>query len=672
MFVIRISCLEFEIYFLLIRIFHIILIFETLIPQSKIDEIIYVANIEQVIGDYVRLKKRGANLTGLCPFHNEKSPSFSVSTSKGIFKCFGCGKAGNVVNFIMEHDSLGYIPALKFLAEKFNVEWPQQEYVNVDEEKKQRDEKESLQILNNWANDYFQNILWENETGKAIGLSYFEERGFRHDIIKKFNLGFSLDSWQAFFDSAIASQFNEELLFSSGLVKHKEDGKKYDAYRGRVIFPIHNLNGKVIAFAGRYLKKEPNSPKYVNSPETILYHKSNELYGLNYAKTEIRKQDAVFLVEGYTDVISMHQSGVENVVASSGTSLTEGQIRLIKRFTENVTVLFDGDAAGIKASIRGIDMLLEQGLNVRVLTFPDGDDPDSYSQKVGSDAFKEYLETQKQDFIFYKANLLLKDAGNDPIKKATVTRDIVESISKIPDNIKRTVFISECARLMNIDEQVLIVELNKTRKQFLTEKEKEYINNDVFEPTEKTHSEQLQEILNDGTIFDEQERDLIRLIINYADKPIDENETAASYLLKQILEKEIEIENPIVSLILEETYTVLQNGNGVEGKFFINHQNPLITALTADILAREYTISPLWEKKSAVNINAFFKDIKGDIDSAVLHLQIKYINKLIQKNQKELTVELSEEDFIIHQHIHIDLVNQRNLLSKKIGTVIVK
>ncbi len=364
-----------------------------MIPQAKIDEIIYAANIEQVIGDYVRLKRRGSNLTGLCPFHTEKSPSFSVSPAKGIFKCFGCGKAGNVVNFIMEHDSLGYVPALKFLAEKFNLEWPQQEYVNVDEEKKQRDEKESLQILNNWANDYFQDILLNNEIGQAIGLSYFENRGFRNDTIKKFNLGYSLDSWSAFFDKAIANQFSEDLLFSSGLVKHKEDGKKFDAYRGRVIFPIHNLNGKVIAFAGRYLKKEPNSPKYVNSPETLLYHKSNELYGLYYGKNEIRKQDAVYLVEGYTDVISMHQSGVENVVASSGTSLTEGQIRLIKRFTENVTVLFDGDAAGIKASIRGIDMLLEQGLNVRVLTFPDGDDPDSYSQKVGSDAFKNYLET---------------------------------------------------------------------------------------------------------------------------------------------------------------------------------------------------------------------------------------------------------------------------------------
>jgi DNA primase len=644
-----------------------------LIPQVKIDEIINAANIEQVIGDYVRLKRRGANLSGLCPFHNEKSPSFSVSPAKGIYKCFGCGKAGNVVNFIMEHDSLGYIPALKFLADKFNIEWPQQEFVNVDEEKKQRDEKESLQILNIWANEYFQQILWENETGQAIGLSYFEERGFRNDTIKKFNLGFSLDSWQALYDKAIANQFKEDLLFSSGLVKHKEDGKKFDAYRGRVIFPIHNINGKVIAFAGRYLKKEPNSPKYVNSPETLLYHKSNELYGLYYAKTAIRQQDSVYLVEGYTDVISMHQSGVENVVASSGTSLTEGQIRLIKRFTENVTVLFDGDAAGIKASIRGIDMLLEQGLNVRVLTFPDGDDPDSYSQKVGSDEFKTYLETKRQDFIVFKVNLLLSDSGNDPIKKAEVTRDIVESISKIPDSIKRTVFIAECARLLKVDEQVLVMELNKLRKQFLNEKEKQQINelpNSGI--SEKKFQEDLQETLDNSLVFDAQELDLIRIVINYSDKELEESKTALHYLLDELVAKEITIEHPIVKLILEEAYMLSQNGQILQGSYFINHQNPLVTALAADVISKEYAISPLWEKKAEVNLSAFFKNVKYDIDTVLLHLHIKYIDKLMKQNMKILESEQSEIELELHQHIHIDLMKQRTELTKKIGAVIVK
>lgn len=645
-----------------------------MIPQNKIDEIINAANIEQVIGDYVRLKRKGANLSGLCPFHNEKSPSFSVSPAKGIYKCFGCGKAGNVVNFIMEHDSLGYIPALKFLADKFNIEWPQQEFVNVDEEKKQRDEKESLQILNNWANEYFQKILWENEIGQAIGLSYFEERGFRHDIIKKFNLGFSLDSWQALYDDAITNQFKEELLFSSGLVKHREDGKKYDAYRGRAIFPIHNINGKVIAFAGRYLKKEPNSPKYVNSPETLLYHKSNELYGLNYAKNVIRQQDSVYLVEGYTDVISMHQSGVENVVASSGTSLTEGQIRLIKRFTENVTVLFDGDAAGIKASIRGIDMLLEQGLNVRVLTFPDGDDPDSYSQKVGSDEFKNYLETKRQDFIVFKVNLLLSAAGNDPIQKASVTRDIVESISKIPDSIKRSVFVSECSRLLQVDEQVLIVELNKLRKQFLSDKDRQYIS-EFPEPSannENSYQQDLQETLNDATVFDSQEQDLIRILINYADRIIDENKTAATYLLEQLVAKEIAIEHPVVKLILEETYQALLQGEVISSSYFTHHQNPLITALTASVISREYVISPNWEKKAEVNMSSFFKNIKQDIDTAILHLHIKYIDRLMKQNMKVLESIENEEEEQLHLHLHMDLMKQRTELTKKIGAVIVK
>ncbi|MES2382274.1 MAG: DNA primase [Bacteroidota bacterium] len=645
-----------------------------MIPQNKIDEIINAANIEQVIGDYVRLKRKGANLSGLCPFHNEKSPSFSVSPAKGIYKCFGCGKAGNVVNFIMEHDSLGYIPALKFLADKFNIEWPQQEFVNVDEEKKQRDGKESLQILNNWANEYFQKILWENETGQAIGLSYFEERGFRHDIIKKFNLGFSLDSWQALYDDAIANQFKEELLFSSGLVKHREDGKKYDAYRGRVIFPIHNINGKVIAFAGRYLKKEPNSPKYVNSPETLLYHKSNELYGLNYAKNVIRQQDSVYLVEGYTDVISMHQSGVENVVASSGTSLTEGQIRLIKRFTENVTVLFDGDAAGIKASIRGIDMLLEQGLNVRVLTFPDGDDPDSYSQKVGSDEFKVYLETKRQDFIVFKVNLLLSAAGNDPIQKASVTRDIVESISKIPDSIKRSVFVSECSRLLQVDEQVLIVELNKLRKQFLSDKDRQYISELPEQSTnnESSYQNDLQETLDDATIFDSLEQDLIRILVNYADRTLEDNKTAAAYLLEELVTKEIAIEHPIVKLILEETYLALQQGEVVSGSYFTNHQNPLITALTASVISKEYIISPNWEKKAEVNMSLFFKNIKQDIDTAILHLHIKYIDRLMKQNMKVLESIGNEEEEQLHQHLHMDLMKQRTELTKKIGAVIVK
>jgi DNA primase len=357
-----------------------------MIPRHKIDEILDAAHIEDVVGSYITLKKRGSSLQGLCPFHNEKTPSFNVSPSKGIYKCFGCGKAGNSLNFVMDYEHLDFMGALKLLADRYNIELPKQEISleEITEEKRKQQEKESLQVLNNYALEYFEKILQEDEEGRLIGLSYFEERGFRPEIISKFKLGFAKEAWDHFYQEAIKNGFSEEMLLKSGLVKKSDQGKLYDAYRSRVIFSIHGLNGKPIAFAGRILKaKDEKSPKYVNSPETDLYHKSNELYGLFFARQTISKQDFVYLVEGYTDVISLHQAGIENVVASSGTSLTENQIKLIKRFTQNVTVLYDGDAAGIKASLRGIDMLLEAGLNVRIVLFPDGEDPDSYCKKLG-------------------------------------------------------------------------------------------------------------------------------------------------------------------------------------------------------------------------------------------------------------------------------------------------
>ena len=639
-----------------------------MIQQSKIEEIINAASIDQVIGDYIRLKKRGANLLGLCPFHSEKTPSFTVSLSKGIYKCFGCGKAGNVINFIMDHDSLGYIPALKFLAEKFNIEWPQQDFVNSDEAKLQQNERESLQILNHWANTYFQNNLFEVEEGKNIGLSYFEERNFGHDIIKKFQLGFALDSWNAFYDEARKNQFNEDILFSSGLIKKSEDGKIYDAYRGRVIFPVHNINGKVIAFAGRFLKQDTKSPKYVNSPETLLYYKSNELYGLHFAKNAIRQNDFTYLVEGYTDVISMHQAGVENVVASSGTSLTEGQIKLIKRFTENVTVLYDGDAAGIKASIRGIDMLLENGLNVKVLLFPDGEDPDSYSNKVGFEAFNDYLKTKAQDFIFFKSSLMLADAGKDPIKKAELTKDIVGSISKIPDAIKRAVYIKECSVLMRVDENILIAELNKLRKQFIIQTEKDQ----AFQATnESSLKEDLSEIYEQQS-FDTQERDLIRLLLHYANKPIDGFMNAAHYLLDEINKDEIEISHPIVDEILSTFKVAIEEKTIPEQSHFTQHSNPLVSALAADVLSVKHEVSPVWEKRYDMQMDEPGSNYKSDIDSALLHLKIRHIDKLLSENQKELGKDLDDENLLLHQHLHIHLLQRRTQLTIKIGTVIVR
>lgn len=639
-----------------------------MIPQSKIDEILHAANIEEVVGDYVRLKRRGANLTGLCPFHNEKTPSFSVSPAKGIYKCFGCGKAGNSVNFIMEHDSLGYIEALKSLADRYRIEWPQQENINIDQERAIRSEKESLQILNNWAADYFEQQLWENEEGKTIGLSYFEERGFRQDTIKKFKLGYSLDAWNHLQENALNSQFNEEVLLKAGLIKKNEQGKVYDAYRGRVMFTIHSHIGKVIAFAGRQLKKDDKSAKYVNSPETLLYHKSNELYGLFFAKNAIRQSDFVYLVEGYTDVISMHQAGVENVVASSGTSLTENQIKLLKRHTENVTVLYDGDAAGIKASMRGIDMILEQGLNVKVVPFPDGEDPDSYSRKVGSEAFTNYLVQESKDFILFKVKLLLSDVKHDPLKKAQVTRDIVESISKIPDGIKRMAFIKECAVLIEMNESLLITELNKSRSSFVSNKEKEWLS---AEPKEQPQVE-LAELLEEEPIY-EQERYFIKMLMLHGDKPVEGFDNVAHYLMHRMQELELELEQETMRLLLSEIRFMMSEQLPLNQQSFINHSNPLISATTASLLTNKFEVSPKWLSKYDVQMESPEEIFMKDIESALLYMEKHHLTKLMKQAQEELKKAQEKEDeneLTIFLEV-ISLLNAKQQeLSHKAGIVI--
>ena len=387
-----------------------------MIDQPTIDRITEAAQIQDVVGDYVTLRKRGVNLLGLCPFHGEKTPSFTVSPAKGIFKCFGCGKGGNSVHFIMEHEQLNYTDALKYLARKYHIEVQEREL--SPEEMAVRNDRESMFLVNEFAQKHFTSTLHNHIDGKSIGLAYFRERGFRDDIVQKFQLGYSLEQRDAFTQAALKAGYNKEYLVKTGLTLENESGQTTDRFRGRVMFPVHSLSGKVVAFGGRILKKDDKMAKYVNSPESEIYHKSNELYGIYFSKQAIVKQERCFLVEGYTDVISMHQSGIENVVASSGTSLTPGQIRLIHRFTENVTVIYDGDAAGIKASIRGIDLLLEEGLNIKVLLLPDGDDPDSFARKTNASDFIEYVERNASDFIRFKTNLLLNDAGNDPMKRA--------------------------------------------------------------------------------------------------------------------------------------------------------------------------------------------------------------------------------------------------------------
>ncbi len=441
-----------------------------MIDQATIDRILDVAQIVDVVSEFVTLKRAGVNYKGLCPFHNEKTPSFVVSPSKGLCKCFSCGKGGNVVHFIMEHEQLNYYEALKWLANKYHIEVKEREL--SAEEKQVQNDRESMFVVNDFANSYFQDLLHNHIDGQSIGLAYFRQRGFRDDIIRKFQLGYSLNERDALAKEAKRKGFKEEFLEKTGLCYRRDnDNQLRDRFWGRVMFPVHTLSGKVIAFGGRVLKTDGKVAKYVNSPESEIYHKSNELYGIYFAKQAIVRDDRCFLVEGYTDVISMHQAGIENVVASSGTSLTSGQIRLIHRFTNNITVLYDGDGAGIKASIRGIDMLLEEGMNIKVVLLPDGEDPDSFARKHNATDYKAYINAHEVDFIRFKTNLLLEEVGNDPIKRAGLIGDIVRSISVIPENIVRSVYIRECSQLLQVEEKLLVQEVNKLMMRTKEEKQ---------------------------------------------------------------------------------------------------------------------------------------------------------------------------------------------------------
>ncbi len=441
-----------------------------MIDQATIDRILDAAQIVDVVSEFVTLKRAGVNYKGLCPFHNEKTPSFVVSPSKGLCKCFSCGKGGNVVHFIMEHEQLNYYEALKWLANKYHIEVKEREL--SAEEKQAQNDRESMFVVNDFANNYFQNLLHHHIDGQSIGLAYFRQRGFRDDIIRKFQLGYSLNERDALAKEAMGKGFKQEFLEKTGLCYRRDnDGQLRDRFWGRVMFPVHTLSGKVVAFGGRVLKTDGKVAKYVNSPESDIYHKSSELYGIYFAKQAIVRDDRCFLVEGYTDVISMHQAGIENVVASSGTSLTSGQIRLIHRFTNNITVLYDGDGAGIKASIRGIDMLLEEGMNIKVVLLPDGEDPDSFARKHNATDYKAYINSHEVDFIRFKTNLLLEEVGNDPIKRAGLIGDIVRSISVIPENIVRSVYIRECSQLLQVEEKLLVQEVNKLMKRTKEEKQ---------------------------------------------------------------------------------------------------------------------------------------------------------------------------------------------------------
>lgn len=658
-----------------------------MIKQETIGKILDAARIEEVVGDFVDLKKRGTSLIGVCPFHNEKTPSFHVSVSKGIYKCFGCGAGGDSVRFVMELEKYSYPEALRYLAQKYNIEVEEVEL--SPEQAAASDKRESLLIITNWAAKFFRESLWDTEDGQAIGLSYFRERGYRDDIIKKFELGYSPEAWAALYEEAVKGGFSEEFLDETGLIIRRDDGKRYDRFRGRVMFPIHNLTGRVLGFGGRTLKTDKKTPKYVNSPESLIYHKSDVLYGLYFAKKAITDQDNCFLVEGYADVISMHQAGVENVVASSGTSLTTGQIRLISRFTRNVTILYDGDAAGIKASLRGMDMLLEEGMNVKVLLFPDGDDPDSFAMKHGAMQFKQHIAENSKDFIFYKTDILLKDAGNDPVKRAGVIHDVVDSIALIPDDIKASVFIRECSRLLDIEERLLIAELNKQKLQAIKKNQKSSDSSaagnapfggdepppDLFmdprDMAETRSQEELQPALSQSIAL--QEREIIRLLINYGQIPAKwEQDYPIAFVLFAGLQ-DIEFADPLCQKIITIYLEFIEREELPDERYFISHADREIADLAISLLSSPYSLSPNWnDEKRKIYVSQETDNLKNAVLGALYRIKKRKVEQNMQEVREALKIEHNEANL----EILIDKYQKLKMMEKELtgylGTVIVK
>lgn len=561
-----------------------------MIDPQTISLIIETARIEEVVSDFVTLKKRGTNFIGLCPFHNEKTPSFSVSPAKGIFKCFGCGKGGSAVHFIMEHEHLSYPDALRFLAKKYHIEIQEREV--SDEEKQRQDDRESMFAVNKFAQEYFSTNLHQHAEGVAVGKSYFLERGFREDIIKKFQLGYCLDEKNAFTKEALKNGYKKEFLEKTGLSIFYENGES-DRFRGRAIFPVHTLTGKVVAFGGRLLEKNDKAAKYVNSPESEIYNKSEELYGMFFAKSAIVKQNRCFLVEGYADVISMYQAGIENVVASSGTSLTLGQIRKIKRFTENITVIYDGDAAGIKASFRVIDLLLEEGMNVKMLLLPEGEDPDSYAQSHNADEVVDFIDKNQKDFIHFKASLLMNDKtmDADPFKKVEIVNEMVQSLSLINNKILLGEYVKECARLLAVKEESLYNEINKKKRQSFDKKNNTQVRTEEEKKVAINPTTYTAFVTND---FEKQELEILYFLVRYGEYKYHSSEqtlTIADYILTELKNDNIVFRNPLYQLFLEELEKISDSEKVVFSRYFVNHQNPQIAQLSVELIADKYEVS---------------------------------------------------------------------------------
>jgi len=632
-----------------------------------------------VVGEFVHLRKRGVNYVGLCPFHNEKTPSFTVSPAKGIYKCFGCGKAGNSVNFVMEHEHYTYPEALKFLAKKYNIEIEEEE--QTPEQLQQLNERESLYAVTGFARKFFTEQLLNTEEGKSIGLTYFKERDFTEKTIEEFQLGYSPDRWDAFTKAAKENGYQKEFLVKTGLTIDK-DGKHFDRFRARVIFPIHNLSGRVIGFGGRILKKDDKKAKYVNSPESDIYNKSKALYGIYFAKSEIVKKDNCFLVEGYTDVISLYQTGIKNVVASSGTSLTTDQIRLIKRYTPNITILYDGDAAGLKASFRGIDMILEQGMNVKVVLFPEGEDPDSYARSHRTAEVEDYIVSQAKDFIRFKTSVLLEETQNDPVKKAGLIKEIVQTISLIPDGITRSLYVKECSSLLDMAEQTLMNELNKRlREKF---KKKNRISPPDTEAPEVKEYQKEKQIEPDVYETEYQERDIVRILLNYGQQEIifedkDENGhpvevpvEVAKFIVNDIRRDSLDFKDPVLKKIFDEYVQHVERDEIPDENHFKNHEDSEISTLAVNMLLSPYELSENWQKLARIEVVTESRKLKKAVVNSVLSFKAKMIEKLIFDNQEKLKEAESDEDIILLLKEQQKLKGVSRLINKELGRIVTK
>ena len=683
-----------------------------MISQSTIQEILNRIDIIDIVGGFVKLKKRGANYLGLCPFHNEKTPSFTVSPSKEIYKCFGCGRSGNAISFIMEHEKYSYVETLKWLANKYGITI--EETFATDEQRQQIQVADSLYIINQFAQQFFTRQLFDTEEGQDIGLTYFKERSFREEIIKKFQLGYSPEKRDAFTKEALAKQYNAELLLKTGLVANRNE-QLTDNYRGRVIFPIHNHSGKVLGFGARILKSNDKAPKYINTPENEIYSKSKILYGSYFARQAIDKADECLLVEGYTDVISLHQAGIENAVASGGTSLTTDQLRLIKKYSNNLTIIYDGDPAGVKAALRGLDMALEEGLNVKLVLIPDNEDPDSYVNKVGPTVFKDFVQKNKKDFILFQLEVALKDAGSDSTKKSEVVNQIAETISRInkaEDFTKQQDYIKQCSEILRIDENGLHALVNKFIRNRVITQERSLPFEEAKHHEENAKKAQATDY-EDSTfslLFKDElhERELAKILLEYGTKDWDDKELIADHIFSEMIDETLLDNAEVLQLISVFKHQLAENREKLNQSFFIYHPDPKLSSLAVSLLNVPYEESEHWRKEfsqSAGYQKQLFEQDYGDfletvtvgneqklmgylkmdedrthseVDSVLNYLKLRKIKRMLHQNQQDMEKQStgsggkSSDDFEMLLRTHEHLKQMEKLITEKLGTVILK